>query len=249
MKFTKMEGLGNDFVVLEGPRTIDADLVRSLCDRRRGVGADGVLVVSPIDSERVRMEYWNADGSAAELCGNGLRCVAAFARDRAFVARPDFNVVTSVGTRRVEVGDDEITVELGTARAAEDKRHVAGHLVREVTVGNPHAVLQVEDPARAPVATVGPQIEAAFEQGANVEFLSVRSPELVELRVWERGVGETLACGTGAAAAVAAARADGLVGAETTVRLPGGDLRVFLNDDTVWISGPAKFVYEGEWRG
>ena len=119
--------------------------------------------------------------------------------------------------------------------------------MREVTVGNPHAVLQVPDPSEASVDTLGPIIEAAFRDGVNVEFLTVRSPQLLELRVWERGVGETLACGTGAAAAAAAARADGLAGSATTVRLLGGDLKVVLVGDTAWITGPATFVYEGEW--
>lgn len=243
-----MEGLGNDFVVLQGPRSVTAEDVRKFCDRRRGVGADGVLVVSLIDANRVRMQYWNADGSPAELCGNGLRCVAAFAVDRALVEGPELTVETAVGPRRAEVGEEAITVELGTTRVADEKRQVSGETVREVTVGNPHAVLHVPDTSEAAVATLGPSIEAAFDNGVNVEFLTVRSPGLLELRVWERGVGETLACGTGAVAAAAAARADGLTGSETTVRLPGGDLKVVLDTDTTWITGPATFVYEGEWR-
>jgi len=242
-----MEGLGNDFVVLQGPRPIVAEDVRKFCDRRRGVGADGVLVVSPIDAKRVRMQYWNADGSPAELCGNGLRCAAAFALDRGLVECSEFTIETAVGPREARVGDDAITVELGTTRVAAGKRQVSGEMVREVTVGNPHAVLQVSDTSEAPVATLGPSIEAAFDDGVNVEFLTVRSPALLELRVWERGVGETLACGTGAAAAAAAARAEGLAGSETMVRLPGGDLKVVLDGDKAWISGPAAFVYEGEW--
>ncbi|GBE21714.1 MAG TPA: diaminopimelate epimerase [Actinobacteria bacterium] len=248
MRFTKMEGLGNDFVVLQGPRPIGAEDVKRLCDRRRGVGADGVLVVSPIDAKRIRMQYWNADGSPAELCGNGMRCAAAFAVDRALVEASEFTVETAAGPREARVGEDAITVELGTVRVATEKRRVSGKMVREVTVGNPHVVLQVPGICEAAVATLGPSIEAAFEDGVNVEFLSVRSPGLLELRVWERGVGETLACGTGAAAAAAAARVEGLAGSETMVRLPGGDLNVLLDGDRAWISGPAAFVYEGEWR-
>ncbi|NOY55528.1 MAG: diaminopimelate epimerase [Actinobacteria bacterium] len=249
MRFTKMEGLGNDFVVLRGPCSITAGDVKRLCDRRRGVGADGVLVVSPIDAKRVRMQYWNADGSPAELCGNGLRCSAAFALQRDLVESSEFTIETAVGPRAARVGDDAITVELGTVRTAAAKRQVSGEMVREVTVGNPHAVLQVPDTSEAAVATLGPSIAAAFDDGANIEFLTVRSRGLLELRVWERGVGETLACGTGAAAAAAAARAEGLADSETTVRLPGGDLKVVLDGDVAWISGPAVFVYEGEWRG
>jgi diaminopimelate epimerase len=249
VRFTKMEGLGNDFVVLQGPFDPSEDQLRHLCDRRRGVGADGVLVVSPIDSKRVRMQYWNADGSPAELCGNGLRCVATFAVERGLVDGPDLTIETDVGPRAASVGLEEITVELGTVVTAGETRRVQGATVREVNVGNPHVVLHVPHPATAPVEILGPQIEAAYAGGVNVEFLTVRSPELIELRVWERGVGETLACGTGAVAAAAAARVEGLTGSDTTVRVPGGELRVHLDGDTAWISGPASFVYEGEFRG
>jgi diaminopimelate epimerase len=248
MNFTKMEGLGNDFVVLEGPFTPSAGDIERMCDRRRGIGADGILVVTPLDEGRVGMEYWNADGSPAEMCGNGLRCVAAFATRQGFVKGSDFTVETAVGPRSVRLGDGVITVELGPVQT-HAHREVEGTSMREVSVGNPHAVIQVEDPADVRVGDVGPRIEAAFAGGVNVEFMTVRAPGVLEVRVWERGVGETLACGTGAAAAVGAACADGLVGEDATVRLPGGDLGVHLEDGVAWITGPATFVFEGEWRG
>jgi diaminopimelate epimerase len=249
MKFTKMEGLGNDFVVIEGPRELSGEQVRRLCDRRRGIGADGVLVVTRIDAAHVRMGYWNADGSEAELCGNGLRCVAAFAAERGYVDGSVFVIETAVGSRTARLEEGIITVELGPARVADARNNVRGASLREVNVGNPHAVVQVDDVATAAVGEVGPEIEAAYPDGVNVEFVAVRSPNLLDVRVWERGVGETLACGTGAAAAVGAACAEGLTGPDTIVRLPGGELRVRYEGDVAWITGPAEFVFEGEWRG
>jgi len=249
VNFTKMEGLGNDFVVVEGPFAPSDEEIQRMCDRRRGIGADGVLVVSPLDSGRVRMEYWNADGSPAEMCGNGLRCVAAFAVRQGFVGGSEFTVETAVGPRSVKLGSDSITVELGRIDTARVRREVEGTSLREVSVGNPHAVVQVEDPACVRVEEIGARIEAAFVEGVNVEFMSVRSPGVLEVRVWERGVGETLACGTGAAAAVGAALAEGLVGQDATVRLPGGRLDVHLEEGVAWITGPASFVFEGEWHG
>lgn len=247
MRFSKMEGLGNDFVVVDGPFTPSSDDIRRMCDRRRGIGADGILVVSPLGETRVRMEYWNADGSPAEMCGNGLRCVALFAANRGYMDGTQFTVETAVGERHVELDDDSVTVELGPLSVAEELSEVAGTELRRVRVGNPHAVVQVDDPSSALVAETGSSIEKAA--GVNVEFMAVHSPDLIELRVWERGVGETLACGTGAAAAVGAANAAGLIGSDATVRLPGGELEVRLRDGVAWITGPARIVFEGEWHG
>lgn len=250
MKFWKMEGLGNDFVVLEGPRSVTAAEVAAWCDRRRGIGADGVLVATPLDEQRVRMEYWNADGSPAEMCGNGLRCVARFARDRGWVATDRFIVETPVGEREARTGE-RITVQLGAPDPAPvESIEVAGVTARPMAVGNPHAVVFVDDPAAVPVDELGPRIEtdAQFPQGTNVEFVTVRGDHLLELRVWERGVGETMACGSGAAAAVAVAHRLGRVGETTTVLVPGGELTVTLDAQGAWLTGPAEYVFEGEWH-
>jgi diaminopimelate epimerase len=248
MKFVKMEGLGNDFVVVEGPADIDPDDVAAWCDRRRGVGADGVLEVSSIDSGTVRMRYWNADGSVAEMCGNGLRCVTRYAYDRGWTDGPDFHVETTPGRLPVQVLDDEqVRVMIGSVTMGND--HVIdGRNYRAVSVGNPHAVTFVDDPAAAPVREVGPQVEHAvvFPEGANVEFVTAEDGCL-RLRVWERGVGETLACGTGAVAAAAAAHQRGDVGTDVPVDLPGGRLRVELIDGQAWITGAARYVFEGVW--
>jgi diaminopimelate epimerase len=250
VKFLKMEGLGNDFVVLEGPFDVQADQVAAWCNRRRGIGADGVLVVTPLADDRVRMEYWNADGSPAEMCGNGLRCVARLAHDRGWVASDVFTVVTAVGEREARIGA-HVTVQVGIPETVgEEAIEVAGVVARAVDVGNPHAVVFVDDPADIAVDELGLRMgtDPVFPNGANIGFAALRGESLIELRVWERGVGETLACGSGAAAAVAVAHRLGRVGPTTTVRLPGGDLVVTLDERGAWLTGPANYVFEGVWR-
>jgi diaminopimelate epimerase len=198
MDFVKMEGLGNDFVVLEGPFTPTPEQVAAWCDRRRGIGADGVLVVTPVDDATVEMGYWNADGSAAEMCGNGLRCVGRYAVDRGMVPGPELTVNTPVGPRSVTVGAT-VRAQLGPVRSAGDPVEIAGYLLEPMDAGNPHAVTFVSDPLAVPVDAVGPLVEVdpALPQRTNVEFATVVSPTQIDLRVWERGVGETLACGSG----------------------------------------------------
>lgn len=250
MDFLKMQGLGNDFVVLVGPRDVTTAEVAAWCDRRRGIGADGVLVATPGEGT-VRMEYWNADGSPAEMCGNGLRCVARLAHDRGWAAGPSFVVETSAGPRPVTVGaKGRVRALLGKAAdAGIPPFDVAGFHVEPVSMGNPHAVIVVDDCYATPVDAVGPLVEGdpAFPDRTNVEFLTVASRDRLALRVWERGVGETLACGSGAAAAVVVANRRGLTEAAVTVDLLGGPLEVEVADDGVWIEGPAEYVFEGRW--
>lgn len=245
MDFVKMEGLGNDFVVVDGPRHPSPQEIAAWCDRRRGIGADGVLAVTAGDP--VRMDYWNADGSAAEMCGNGLRCVARFAVDRGLVPGPEFVVQTAVGPRRVVVGAGSVRAEIGAVRVEDRVVEIAGYRLMPVNVGNPHAVALVNDCYSVPLSAAGPLIETdpAFPGGANAEFATVIDAKRIALRVWERGAGETLACGTGAVAAMAAARASGLVGDAVVVHLPGGDLRVEMIGEVAWIEGPARTVYRG----
>jgi diaminopimelate epimerase len=238
--FVKMQGLGNDFIVVEGPAGFSDSEVQELCDRRFGVGADGILVVTRGDP--VKMEYWNADGSAAEMCGNGLRCVARYAHDQGWVRRPEFLVDTPVGTRRVSVTGDLIRVELGPVAVGGHKT-VEGLDLVLVDVGNPHGVAFVDDPQQVPVAELGAAIEADFPDGLNVEFVRYDG-QIVEMRVWERGVGETLACGTGMAAAVVAATGGGTV-SPVTVRVPGGTAQVEISDGIAWLTGPAEYSFRG----
>lgn len=243
MHFDKMEGLGNDFVVLDASVDVSADLVRKLSDRRRGIGADGVLQVSLADGG-VRMAYWNADGSTAETCGNGLRCVARYAFDRGLVDDKEFAVHTPRGRLRVEASVDP-RVELGPVELGSNFEF-EGRKFQWAQVGNPHAVTLVSDPWKEEVASVGRSLELSTPGGTNVEFVHVLDDTRLEMRVWERGVGETLACGSGMVAAVAVSRHLGLTGDEVSVTAPGGMGTVQLTPGSAWLSGPARYIFSGE---
>jgi diaminopimelate epimerase len=248
MDFVKMEGLGNDFIVMRGPLAPAAAEVAAWCDRRRGIGADGLLAVTPLDGDRVRMEYWNADGSPAEMCGNGLRCVGRYAVDEGLVPGPEVTVETAVGERPVIVGEGAVRALVGDfAETGIDPFDLAGYHLESVSMGNPHAIAFVPDCYSVPVSAVGPIVEGDphFPEGTNVAFATVVSAQRLDLRVWERGVGETLACGSGAAAAAALAHRRGLVGPKVTVLLPGGRLQVEVEGERVWIEGPARMVFRG----
>jgi diaminopimelate epimerase len=249
MDFVKMEGLGNDFVVMRGPLSPDAAEVAAWCDRHRGVGADGLLVVSPLGPGRVRMEYWNADGSPAEMCGNGLRCVGRYAVEEGLAPGPEVRVETAVGERAVTVPPSgPVRALLGTfAETKVAPFDLAGYSLEAVSVGNPHAVAFVDDCYAVPVSAVGPLVEGDphFPERTNVDFATVVSSRRIELRVWERGVGETLACGSGAAATAALAHKRGLTGPKVTVMLPGGVLEVEVVGSDVWIEGPVRTVFRG----
>lgn len=237
-----MEGLGNDFVMLEGVDP-SPDLVRRLCDRRRGIGADGVLVVDSAPG----MRYWNADGSEAEMCGNGLRCVAVYSVAREWTAPGEwFDVQTAIGPRRARVDRDEVTVEVGKVSIA-GTLSVHGRLYHEASVGNPHAVTVVDDPAAVAVEEEGPIVEndPAFPHGTNVEFVALAGPDRLRLRVWERGVGETLACGSGMV--VAAAVATGVREEPVEVVVRGGVGRVSFHGGSGYLTGPVVTVFRGEW--
>lgn len=243
MEFTKMEGLGNDFVVVDGSVEITPDLVRRLADRRRGVGADGVLQVT-VEEGLVRMRYWNADGSVAEMCGNGLRCVARYAVDRGLAETSTFTIMTPVGERRVIVSD-EPRVELGLPEVA-GSFEFEGWVLHRVGVGNPHAVAFVQDLSIAPVAELGSELERLTPGGINVEFVRVVDRQKIEMRVWERGIGETMACGSGMVAAAAASHALGFTDPEVIVRVPGGEGVVELDGATSWLVGPVSYAFTGE---
>lgn len=242
MRFTKMEGLGNDFVVIEGT-VPDSELVRRMCDRRRGIGADGVLLVD----SRPAMRYWNADGSVAEMCGNGLRCVARYAVDRGWAPHGEwFAVDTAVGLRRALVESPVVTVELGRVDIA-GTLPINQRVYHEASIGNPHAVTIVSDPDQVDVAGEGRIVasDEAFPEGVNVEFVAAVAPNRIKLRVWERGVGETLACGSGMV--VAAAVAVGTTSGPVEVLVPGGRAEVVFREGSGYLAGPAVTVFEGEW--
>lgn len=243
LQFTKMQGLGNDFVVLDGPMSLETEEIVALCDRRFGVGADGVLIVS--DGDPVRMEYWNADGSPAEMCGNGLRCIARYAYDKGWADDRNFTVQTPVGVRSVRVLEDTVEAALG-AVSVTGHTTIDGQRLHLVDVGNPHAVVVVEDPGDVDVPAVGSRLgtDSTFPAGTNVEFMTVSDGE-VRMRVWERGVGETSACGTGmVAAAFVATKTDKLEG-PIAVNVPGGKGRVEFRDGVAWLQGPAVYSFRG----
>lgn len=246
MRFVKMHGLGNDFVVVDEPVELDGAAVAAACDRRFGIGADGLLAVGVRDGV-VTMRYWNADGSPAEMCGNGLRCVARYAVDRGLAAGPELVVETPVGPRRAVVGPDEVTVEMGSVALAPSVDVVAGVRLRRVSVGNPHAVVEVDDVDAVDLDGLGArlQADALFPAGVNVEVVVAERPGKVRMRVWERGVGETLACGTGMVAAAAVAGGSDSV----VVRVPGGEGTVALNGGAATLTGPAVTVFHGEISG
>jgi diaminopimelate epimerase len=254
LRFTKHHGAGNDFLVLldlEDQRTLNGAEVRALCHRRFGVGADGVIrVLTGGSGADLTMELHNADGSEAEMSGNGIRCLAQAAVDAGLVEPPTFGVATAAGVRIVDYkpgdrpGSATASVDMGAAVLGHDQpQPVEGRRARRVDMGNPHLVLLGPDPAGVDVAELGPQLQEVHPGGINVEFIAVGpDPDSLDLRVWERGVGETRACGTGSAAAAAAARSWGLVGERVAVHNPGGTLEVVLDGGGIRLSGPVHRV-------
>src|SRR2546423_118455 len=238
-----MHGCGNDFMLVNGPFEIGPDRVRALCDRRTGVGADGILVIGTPEGRRWPLVIHNADGSIADACGNGSRCVARYLLDRH--GGDELELDTASGVVRAWRDPEGIAIELGAPRLGASLR-VDGREARAVRVGNPNVMVFVEDPRREDLAALA-AASTAVAGPANVGALAVRGPDEVELRVHERGAGETLACGTGSCAAVAAAIARGDVTSDTVrVRLPGGTLVVRAGADRYELAGPAEYVFKGE---
>ncbi|HEY0502850.1 MAG TPA: diaminopimelate epimerase [Lysobacter sp.] len=277
LRFSKMHGAGNDFVVLDlrgdAPTPTPA-LCRALADRHTGVGCDQILTVENAQGGEAVARYriWNADGSSSQQCGNGARCIAAWlvrdARSRNAPLPAEFVLDSPVGAHAVtQLGGDAFRIVMGQPRfapasiplhgfeGAQDEyvlyRDDAVFTFGAVSMGNPHAVIEVDDIDHAPVHTVAPmlQSDAAFPESVNVGFARVESRDRIRLRVYERGVGETLACGSGACAAAAVLMRRGRVDREVTVALPGGDLRIAwpADDAPLTMSGPTAFVFEGEW--
>jgi diaminopimelate epimerase len=252
VRFAKGHGTENDFVVLPDAPALDPATVRALCDRRAGIGADGVLRVERRDGGYF-MDYWNADGSIAEMCGNGIRVFARYLVD-AGLARPGtLPIETRAGVRTVQVpASGDVTAELGTPVALAASPTVAGRPGTAVSMGNPHVVVELPDLAALAALDLSrpPEVRPVLPDGQNVEFVVRRGPRALALRVYERGVGETRSCGTGVGAAVVAAVAwSGGEGLDDpwTVDVPGGRLGVtWLSAGPVLLSGPAVLVARGE---
>ena len=260
MHFTKMHGLGNDYLYVFGevPENIE-ELSVKLSDRHFGAGSDGMIYICNSDIADFRMRIFNADGSEAKMCGNGIRCVGKYIYDKGYTDKTNLTVETLSGikilTLHVQGGKVKtVTVDMGKTKAGDEQEiAVAGEKVKyvPVDVGNPHAVVFVDDAEKAPVDTLGSKVEKhdAFPGGVNVEFVQVIDKNTLRMRVWERGSGITMACGTGACASVTAAVKKGFCEFDSpvTVLLDGGPLKITVSRDfDVIMEGPAETVYEGE---
>jgi len=271
LTFTKMHGLGNDFVIIDGVRqsvSLTPEQVRYLADRRHGVGCDQILLVEKPQHADVDFRYriFNADGGEVEQCGNGARCFARFVFEEGLTDKRVIPVETASGRMELVLLDDgQVRVDMGVPRLlpaqipfdapAPAPRYVLNVNsesveIGAVSMGNPHAVLTVTDVATAPVATLGPRIEShpRFPQRVNVGFMQIITRNHIRLRVFERGAGETLACGSGACAAAAVGQIQEALGSEVRVSLPGGDLMISWAGigQPLYMTGPATRVFEGQ---
>ena len=272
LRFTKMHGAGNDFVILDcrdGVLLPDAAIASAIGNRHTGVGFDQLLTIEKSGNPDcvARYRIFNSDGSMAQQCGNGARCVAAWSKRAGMTTASKFKLDSPAGVIEVSCLADEqysllmsvpdflpATIPFTTTRTAPLHRISIGNENIEfgpVSMGNPHAVIQVEDVANTPVERIGKALQARpeFPESVNVGFAQILSPTHIKLRVYERGAGETLACGSGACAAVAALITLGKLEAHVQVSLPGGDLHIEWTDKTapIRMTGPAAFVFEGEW--
>ena len=260
MHFTKMHGLGNDYLYVYGevPENI-AELSIKLSERHFGAGSDGMIYISPSDIADFKMRIFNADGSEAKMCGNGIRCVGKYVYDKGYTDKKKLKIETLSGIKTLDlqvVGGmvKTVAVDMGKAEVSENMTlSVDGDEVicTPVSVGNPHAVIFVSNIDEAPLMTLGPKMEhhPAFPDGVNNEFIEVVDSHTLRMRVWERGSGVTMACGTGACASTAAAIKNGYCSfdEDISVILDGGTLKIRISQDySVTMTGPAEMIYEGE---
>ncbi|MBF0273659.1 MAG: diaminopimelate epimerase [Nitrospinae bacterium] len=269
MAFTKMHGNGNDFVVIDNRKQLPVDWDKHaefICDRRFGIGCDQLLLIENSTSNNTKMRIYNADGSEVEMCGNGIRCFAKYVYERGIISSRTMKVETLAGTIIPEVMDDgTIKVDMGKAilnglnipttinkeKVIQEPIAIDGQQLSftAVSMGNPHAVFFVDDVKNVPLTIWGPEVEnhKFFPKRINVEFIEVISRNEVNMRVWERGASETLACGTGACASVVASFLNDKTDRNVLVHLKGGDLEIsYLEDGTVFMTGGATEVFDGE---
>ncbi|MDI9484574.1 MAG: diaminopimelate epimerase [Bacillota bacterium] len=262
VEFVKYHGLGNDFILIEDfggellPR--GGRLAKTLCHRQFGIGADGLVLVVQ-DEDLYTMRIFNADGTEAEMCGNAIRCVADYLAKTGLVFGPVFQIGSLSGVKEISVDGELYTVDMGEADfsfsqggAVEILSHGVTWTTYPVSMGNPHAVIFVDDLDELDFQLWGPRLEAAQEwpSGSNIEFVQVLAPDQIRVKVWERGAGPTLACGTGACASAAVSARQGLIGSLTEgsvkVSLPGGDLAIHAGEDNhIFMTGPATRVFSG----
>ncbi len=274
MKFTKMHGLGNDYVYVNcfAEKVEDpVALARFVSERHFGVGSDGLILIGPSETADFKMSMYNADGSQAEMCGNGIRCVAKYVYDYGLTDQTEVSIETLAGIKklkltvedgkvalvRVNMGQPELDPSKIPVKAKENPAvdvpiEVRGRTYRMtcVSMGNPHAVLFVKNVKDLDLESIGPEFEnhTAFPRRINTEFVEIEDRKHVRMRVWERGSGETLACGTGACATAVACVLNGLTDEDVTVHLLGGDLQIHWdrNENLVYMTGPATVVFDGE---
>lgn len=268
MHFTKMHGLGNDYLYVYGEPVHPEELSIRLSERHFGAGSDGMIWISPSEIADFKMRIFNADGSEAKMCGNGIRCVGKYVYDKGYTDKKLLKIETMSGIRTLDLDVvhgkvSSVAVDMGIASAQPELTLVADGSDSDtlaglqsvtgipVSVGNPHFVLFVEDIDLAPLATLGPILEHhdAFPGGVNVEFIQVLDSHNLRMRVWERGSGVTMACGTGACASTMAAIVKGYchINESIYVHLDGGKLEISIDEDyKVTMRGPAEFVYEGD---
>ncbi len=275
MQFTKMHGLGNDYIYVNGfveHLEDPAAVAREVSDRHFGIGGDGLILILPSARADFRMRIFNADGSEAEMCGNGIRCLAKYVYDHGMTRKTTLRVETRAGVRELQLfvhrgKVEKVRVDMGIPelqRATIPMRGPAGEVIQEslhvdgqrfavtaLSMGNPHCVVFVEDTEHFDVAYWGPRFERhpAFPAGVNAEFVQVLDAHTFRMRVWGRGAGETLACGTGASAAAVACHLTGKTARQVTAHLRGGTLELTWNetDNHVYMTGPAVEVFHGEW--
>ncbi|PQP87734.1 diaminopimelate epimerase [Paenibacillus sp. AR247] len=274
MEFTKMHGLGNDFIVIYGEKALPdnaAELALKWCDRYFGIGADGLVYILPSEKADFRMRIINSDGSEAEQCGNAIRCVAKYVYDHGYVSSEQITIETlGAGVQPVTIHVDNglaatVTVDMGepmldglSVPTTIDANPVVDAPIEAdgrqfrftaVSMGNPHCVIYVDDAVNFDLATWGPKLEVhpVFPKKVNVEFATVKDRGTVDMRVWERGAGPTLACGTGACATLVSSVLNGLTDRSAAIRLKGGDLFIEWSekDNHVYMTGPAAVVYMG----
>jgi diaminopimelate epimerase len=280
MKFTKMHGCGNDYIYIDGAKEKISqeekpDFVRRASDRHFGIGGDGVIFINPSEEADFEMEMYNADGSRAEMCGNGIRCVAKFVYDKGLTDKTDISVISAgkvkylnlfikdgkVDTVKVNMGAPELLPANIPVVAKADQDKVVDEPITVqgkeykmtcVSMGNPHAVVFVEDVEHLAIEQIGPYFEnhKRFPNRTNTEFVKVLDRRTVQMRVWERGTGETLACGTGCCATAVACILNGLTDEAVTVKLLGGELEIVWDRDAnlVYMTGPAATAFEGEYE-
>lgn len=277
MRFTKMHGIGNDYIFINCFEEIVQDPSRQalvMSQAHFGVGADGLVLIEPSNTADFGMRMFNADGSEAEMCGNAARCIGKYVYERGMTDKTELTLSTKGGIRelslsveegrvtrvKVDMGSPELNprnmlVDLPGEMVLRHRLQIMGQswLITCVNMGNPHCVVFVEDPEAVDVATLGPQFEnhPLFPRRTNVEFVHVLRRDMLQMRVWERGTGETLACGTGASAALVATVLSGLSDRTAQVKLPGGNLELCWNASSnhVTLAGPAEYVFDGEWLG